>query len=377
MKVLSLLIKPASGFCNMKCSYCFYRDELSHSQYLVPGIMKEELMQLLVKRACEETEEQLQITFQGGEPTLAGLDFFRKFVEQVETHKKESLQVSYSFQTNGLLIDAEWAEFLKKHDFLVGLSFDGLPQIHDRYRRKENGSGTAEQVQKTWELLNAYGVNTNLLCVVTGQIARKPERIYRYMKQMGGHFLQFIPCMDPLEKRDSSYSAMLTEKDYAFFLKGMFDIWYRDWKEGDYVSIRQFDDYVHLMCGRMPSTCAACGRCGEYLVVENDGSIYPCDFYVRDEWHLGNLQDTTLTEIIQSPKMKQFLMEKHTSLRCELCRYYVLCHGGCKNDYRSINGQPENIFCNAYHEFFGYAIPRIQEIARAEAETLTKIPAQI
>lgn len=366
MKALNLLIKPASGLCNMKCSYCFYRDELSHSKYVIPGIMKEEVMRLLIKRVCEETQEKLQITFQGGEPAMAGLDYFRKFVAQMENRKKERLKVSYSFQTNGLLIDEQWAEFFQEHDFLVGLSFDGLPQIHDKFRLDGAGNGTAEKVQKTWELLNAYSISTNLLCVVTGLTAGKPERIYRYMKQMGGCFQQFIPCIEPLDRYRFSGAARLSAEDYAYFLKGIFDAWYKDWKRGDYVSIRQFDDYVHLMCGRVPSSCAACGRCGEYLVIENDGSIYPCDFYVRDEWYLGNIKDARIEDILRSSRMKQFREEDHRPSRCEQCRYYILCHGGCKNDCRDTDGQSENIFCNAYQEFFGYAVSRIQEIARAE-----------
>lgn len=365
MKQLSLLIKPASGLCNMRCKYCFYKEELSHSQCIDMGIMSEKTMTDLVERICQEVEKRLQITFQGGEPTLAGLDYFRKFTELFEKKKSSELEISWSFQTNGILIDEKWAEFFREKHFLVGLSFDGMPQLHDRYRLDIRENGTSERVLRTWELLQRYKVETNLLCVVTKQVARKPERVYHYMKEMGAHFLQFIPCIQPLGRREGTYSTLLTE-DYVYFLSGLFDCWYQDWKRGQYVSIRQFDDYVHLLCGQRTSSCAACGRCGGYLAVENDGSLYPCDFYINDKWYLGNICKEELKDIFAGQKMRKFLTESHIPEKCRQCRYYDLCCGGCKNDRKEVNGQYENIFCEAYKKFFNYAEDRLRKIADVE-----------
>lgn len=366
MKELSLLIKPASGLCNMKCKYCFYKEELSHSQYVHMGIMNDETMEVLVERICREVEQRIQITFQGGEPTLAGLDYFRKFTELVNQKKSAGLEISWSFQTNGILIDENWAEFFRENHFLVGLSFDGMPQYHDRYRLDIQENGTAEQVLKTWRLLQKHRVETNLLCVVTKQTARKPERIYHYMKELGADFLQFIPCIQPLGRQENAGYNTLSSKEYAYFLSGLFDCWYKDWKNGEYVSIRQFDDYVHLLCGQMPSSCAACGRCGGYLAVENDGGVYPCDFYVNDRWYLGNICEEPLDKIFTSRKMQEFLTESQIPSKCEQCRYYILCRGGCKNDRKNTDGEYENIFCKAYKEFFKYTEVRFKEIAEIE-----------
>lgn len=366
MKELSLLIKPASGLCNMKCKYCFYKEELSHSQYVHMGIMNDETMEVLVERICREVEQRIQITFQGGEPTLAGLDYFRKFTELVNQKKSAGLEISWSFQTNGILINDEWAEFLAENHFLVGLSFDGLPQIHDKYRVDGEGKGTAQRVRETWELLKKYNVDTNLLCVVTRQTARKPERVYRYMKEMDGRFLQFIPCIQSLGKQGDAGYSTLSSEEYAYFFKGLFDCWYRDWKQGDYVSIRQFDDYVHLLCRQRPSSCAACGRCGGYLAVENDGSIYPCDFYVEDKWRIGNIKEKSFEELAKDQKMVHFLQNSHMPVKCTQCRYRILCNGGCKNDRKENDGIYENIFCAGYREFFEYTEVRLREIAEKE-----------
>lgn len=366
MDALNLLIKPASGLCNMECCYCFYKEELSHSHRIRPEIMKEEVMELLIKRACEETERWLHVTFQGGEPTLAGLDFFQRFTELVSQQKKPTLQVSYSLQTNGLLLDQNWAEFLYKNQFLVGLSYDGMPYIHDRNRVDHAGRGTAERVEEAWSLLQKNRVETNLLCVVTRQIAKKPGDVYRYMKKKGGRYLQFIPCIGPDREGEKPPKWALTPEDYAYFLKALFDLWYQDWKNGSYVSIRQFDDYVNLLCGRHPSSCAAAGICGSHLVVENDGSLYPCDFFVDDNWCLGTVTERSLTEILTAGKAKQFVNERYLPESCKSCRYYGLCRGGCKNDYQWSGDLYSNRFCGAFQEFFAYGILRLQEIAAIE-----------
>ncbi|MCD7737391.1 MAG: SPASM domain-containing protein, partial [Lachnospiraceae bacterium] len=337
MKSLSLLVKPASGLCNMKCDYCFYREEMSQMKGFHQEIMSDAIMELLIQRACESADDYLQFTFQGGEPTLAGPDFYRRFTDRVKKIKKRRLQVSYSFQTNGILLDENWLSFFRENQVLVGLSFDGTAELHDRYRRNAKGGRTAGQVLAAWDLLQKEGIAANLLCVVTKQAARKPERVYRFMRKMGAEHLQFIPCMDFREacsvKQDLSPSAA----DYAYFLKGVFDLWYQEWTSGYYVSVRQFDDYICALSGRSPSTCSACGECGAYLVVENDGSVYPCDFYVEAERRLGNIADFSLEALRKGEKMKAFLSESAKGSRCKKCRFYRLCKGGCRHDYISVD----------------------------------------
>ncbi|MCC8101237.1 MAG: radical SAM protein [Clostridiales bacterium] len=202
MKTLSLLIKPASGLCNMRCDYCFYRAEVANLSNAVQThgsssiddatgsqtytnelfhpfeqqIMSSEMIELLIRKACENTSESLQIVFQGGEPAVAGLDFFQKFTDMMEKTRRRRLRVSYAFQTNGLLLDEKWAELFLKYHFLIGLSFDGTDSLHDRWRTDTAGKGTASRVLSSWRLLQEKHIDVNLLCVVTRQMAAKPEK---------------------------------------------------------------------------------------------------------------------------------------------------------------------------------------------------------
>lgn len=363
MDNLSLLVKPASGLCNMACRYCFYRDEVEQYEGLQMKIMPEEIMTVMIEKACREADSALRITFQGGEPTLAGLDFFRRFVSLVREKKRRGTQVGYSLQTNGLLIDGEWADFLRENDFLVGLSYDGTARIHDTNRLDHMGSGTSELVEHAWRLLKERHVETNLLCVVTGQAARKPEQVYRNMKEMGAAYLQFIPCITPEDFRLwQSRPWQLSSEAYGFFLKGIFDLWYRDWQAGNYISVRHLDDYIRLLMGNCPSSCAAMGQCGGYFVVENDGSVYPCDFYVSRERCLGNIRESSFEHMAKGEKMKDFLTETWKPEKCRSCSFYGLCRGGCRNDYRGAGEERENRYCGAYREFFSYALDRMMKI---------------
>ncbi len=383
MDNLNLLVKPASGLCNMACRYCFYRDETDRYEELNMRIMSEEAMELLIERACAEAKSSLGITFQGGEPTLAGLPYFRRFTELVRKKKRRGTAVSYAIQTNGLLLDEGWAGFLAGNHFLVGLSFDGTPRIHDANRPDRGGAGTAPRVERAWNLLREHQVETNLLCVVTEQAAKKPQQVYRYMKGLGAAYLQFIPCIGPADVRlagrgiqeapsPSPYIPpadippghtadwQLSPDTYAYFLKAVFDLWYQDWQNGVYVSVRHLDDYLKLLLGRYASSCAAMGQCGGYFVVENDGSVYPCDFFVSRDWYLGNIREMSFAEIAKSRKMTEFLTETYKPEKCQKCACYELCRGGCKNDYHAAKEEErENRFCGAYQEFFAYAGKRM------------------
>ncbi len=366
MDNLSLLVKPASGLCNMACRYCFYRDETKRYKELDMQVMSEETTELLIERACAEAKTSLQITFQGGEPTLAGLPYFRRFAALVREKKRSRTKVFYSLQTNGLLIDEEWAEFLAKNRFLVGLSFDGTPRIHDANRPDRGGTGTASRVERAWKLLREHRAETNLLCVVTEQAAGKPQQVYRYMKGMGAGYLQFIPCIPLADSApDQAAEWQLTPDSYAYFLKAVFDLWYRDWQNGVYVSVRHLDDYIKLLLGGYASSCAAMGQCGGYFAVENDGSVYPCDFFVSRDWYLGNIREMSFMELAKSKKMAQFLTEPYKPEKCRTCAWYGLCRGGCKNDYYMRERARENRFCGAYQEFFAYVGERMIKIRDA------------
>ena len=365
MKAVTFLIKPASGLCNLRCRYCFYHDLSKNRSEGHSGIMTAETAEALIRAAFAEAGEQgfVQFTFQGGEPTLAGLDFYRTFLALEEKYRPRGLQTGHAIQTNGIVLDQEWVTFLKENRFLVGLSIDGNQSIHDLHRVDAQGRGTWHTVRTALSLLDEAGVETNLLCVVTAAAAKHPQKLYTFLRDLGGHPLQFIPCLDPMEQLRGKESYSLTPEVYGRFLCSLFDLWYRDWKSGRYLSIRLFDDYLRLLLGMTPGSCASSGRCGSYLVAESDGSLYPCDFYVLDPWKLGNIRDMTVSEALSCDLSKAFHAERlPCPENCKSCSWLPICRTGCKRDWTP---QRENYYCPAFRKFFPYALPRLQEMARS------------
>lgn len=370
MQFVNFLIKPASSLCNMRCRYCFYEDEAANRTQASMGIMTRETADLLIGEALDAVDfnGRLSFAFQGGEPTVAGLDFFRHFVEEVTLRNTRHIPVNYSIQTNGLALDEEWAEFLAKNRFLVGISMDGDKALHDEFRIDAAGKGTWTRVRQNVTMLQRAGVDLNLLCVVTKRCAKSAVRVYHALQKTGVNFLQFIPCLDPLEMPRGSMPYSLLPEDYGTFLCALFDEWYRDWSSGHYTSVRLFDDYVHLAMGLPAGTCATSGSCGAYFVVEADGSVYPCDFYVLDEWKLGHLGDQPLPALAQSDRAVRFLQDglNHPTA-CASCQWRQLCFGGCKRDWcDDPAGGKRNYYCSSFQRFFAHAAPRLYQVAQAE-----------
>lgn len=364
MNTVSMLIKPASGRCNMRCKYCFYEDVAGHRQDHDLGMMSEDTAELMIRQAMECARSRVSFAFQGGEPMLRGLPFFQRFVQLEQQYLRPGLTVEHSIQTNGTLIDESWAEFFRENHFLVGLSLDGTRDLHDSNRVDAGGKGTWSAVEGAWQLLQKHGVDANILCVVTRAAARRGQAIYNNLKKMGCRYLQFIPCLDPLEEARGSQPFSLTPDRYGTFLCQVFDLWYQDWARGDYVSIRLFDDYVHLLAGQKAGTCSTAGTCGRYFVVEGDGSVYPCDFFVLDEWRMGRLGDQTLEVLAGSGTARRFCEEgRGTPRACENCQWLPLCNGGCRRDWV---GMDRNYHCAALRTFFAHAYPRLRQMAALE-----------
>ena len=372
MAYANILIKPASSLCNMRCRYCFYADESEHRMQKSMGIMTRDTARQTIDAmfALAGSRGEVSFFFQGGEPTMAGLDFFRDFTARVRERNTFGLPVRYGIQSNGLNLDEEWAALLRENHFLVGISVDGDRALHDRFRPDASGNGTWERVTGKVRMLLENKVETNLLCVVNGQTAQSPKKVYRALKALGTGYLQFIPCLDPLEVPRGSVPWSLTPEAYGRFLCGVFDDWYRDWERGQYVSVRQFDDWVHLAMGLPAGTCASSGQCGGYLVAEADGSLYPCDFYALDEWKLGTVADDA-KDLMNGETMRRFRQRSvRKPRRCASCRFFRLCRGGCPRDWTEAEGERENYFCPAFQMFFEYAAPRILRIAAMERQML-------
>lgn len=365
MNSLTFLIKPASSLCNMRCKYCFYEDIADNRVQKSMGMMTEDTAERIIREAFRLVSPggSISFLFQGGEPTLAGLDFFQNFLALERKYAKPGVHCHHAMQTNGFRLDAQWAAFFREHQFLLGISMDGTQAIHDSLRIDATGAGTWEKTTAALRLLEQFHVETNILCVVTAQVAKKPHQVYKSLAQLGAHPVQFIPCLDPMENIRGSEFYSLTPEAYGKFLCGLFDCWYRDWKAGNYISIRTFDDYLRLLMRLPPSSCAASGACGSYLVVEGDGSLYPCDFYVLDEWKIGNIRDMHVEEALKNPVSLRFIREGAVRPEsCGSCRYFPICRGGCKRDWTQ---QHTNYYCTSFKTFFDYSLPRLQEMARA------------
>ena len=366
MPALSLLIKPASGNCNMRCRYCFYADELDNREIRSYGKMSVDTMHTIVDKAMEYGDYECTIAFQGGEPTLAGLDFYRDLVAYVTAHENpKKLKVHYALQTNGYLINEEWAEFLGKNHFLVGVSLDGLKEIHDRYRLDAAGKGTYQRVISAIRLLEKHQVEYNILTVVTAATARNGQKIYNYFKKNHFGYQQYIECLDPIGEEPGQHEYSLTPEKYGEFLKSMFDAWYLDMRSGTYVYNRYFENLMMIMAGQQPESCNMRGVCGKQWVFEADGSVYPCDFYALDQWRLGNIQENSFEEMDEKRDELGFIQwSMRQQEDCQKCRWFGLCRNGCRRNREPVTAEHtnRNYFCKSYQMFFEYAYPRLEEV---------------
>lgn len=364
MKHISVLVKPASGLCNIRCQYCFYADVTSLREVESYGRMKQETTEKMIAQLFVDLVDgdTLTLAFQGGEPTLAGLPYFKKVQELVEEQQRlKKVTVNYAIQTNGMVINQAWCQFLKENNFLVGLSIDGHPMYHDLHRLDTKGRGTFHRVIETKRLFDQYEIEYNVLCVLTNQLAKEPKKIYQFMQKEKLEYIQFIPCLDELnaEKR-SSYA--LTPERFASFYRQMLRLWLDELASGTYRSIKFFDDVFNLFVNRQVNACGLVGNCQIQYIIEADGSVYPCDFYVLDEYRLGYIQEQSLRELFEQDVSKLFLCEKPAlSSLCQSCPFVQMCHGGCKRMRDAMYINPKEDFCG-YQTFLKEFLPKIPEI---------------
>lgn len=363
---LSILIKPASGNCNLRCRYCFYH-ALTESRIVKNyGIMTSDLLERIVRKALAFADGSCTFAFQGGEPTLAGLGFFEDLITFQKKYNGKGVRINNAIQTNGMIIDEGWASFFAHNRFLVGLSLDGPKELHDRSRIAPDETGSFSRAINAIDLFDRAGVEYNILCVVTKNTARHAQSVYNFLKKRS-KYLQFIPCIDPLEEERGCRPYSLTPQDYEKFLKTTFDLWYRDAKSKNPISVRWFDNILGMVAGQEPEACGMSGVCGCQFIIEADGSVYPCDFYVTDRWRLGNILEDGFLQLRNSDVCAQFIEEsRHLHPDCRICEWYGLCRGGCKRDREPLlgDGAGRNYFCESYKSFFAYSLPRFRELAR-------------
>lgn len=331
MKQLSVMIKPASSLCNMRCRYCFYADVSSARTIPSYGLMSRETATSVIKNIFVDLQDgdSLAIAFQGGEPTLAGLDFYMFFVEEV-LRQPAKVKVSWALQTNGLVLDEAWCTFLKKHHFLVGLSLDGYAALHNNNRLDDKQHGTYSQVMRSKQLMDKCGVEYNILCVLTNETARYPQKIWKFILDEHIRYIQFIPCLDELNAETKSPWALQPKRFHSFYA-ALASLWEKEVQRGNYVSVKLFDDIVNLYVRGQVTACGFNGQCQPQFVIEADGGVYPCDFYVLDEYRSGSLTDTSIKDTYDALLNCGFLhSRKQLPAPCAGCRYLKACGGGCK-----------------------------------------------
>jgi uncharacterized protein len=397
----SLLAKPSGAACNLACEYCFY---LSREQ-LYPGSrlrMSDQVLQAYIRQmlACQPSPE-VSLDWQGGEPTLMGLDFFKRSVELAESFQKPGQQVSYSLQTNGTRLDDGWCAFFKQHDFLIGLSLDGPPEMHNAYRVDKGGRGSYEQVKRAWELLQEHQVDTNILCAVHAANEAHPLEVYRFFRdELGARFLQFIPIVEPLRslqaekvqavssgarrhhsaRKNNLVSARsVGARQYGLFLSEVFDEWLR--RDVGTVFVQAFDAALASWCGLPPNVCVFQETCGLSLVLEHNGDLYACDHFVDPDHRLGNILEQTLLELVRSSPQRTFGLAKRDRLPayCRACSVRFACNGECPRNrfLKTPSGDEDglNYLCAGYKLFFEHVDQPMRRMA--ELLRLGRAPAEI
>src|SRR5689334_10066828 len=302
-RISALLIKPASAVCNLDCEYCFYLDRAADPYSALPARrMTLETLERLVDTYLFYSYPNSVFAFQGGEPTLAGLPFFEKLVSYQQEFGRNGQSVSNAMQTNAVLLTKDWCDLFRSYNWLLGVSLDGPEAVHDRYRFNKSGQPTWRKVVDAVELLQANKVEFNILCVLSQSNVDQPRELYRFFRSLGVDNIQFIPLAE-FDGEGNPLPFTITAEQYGRFLCDVFDIWWPDRRK---VRIRFFDNLAEATAGQKPGSCTLHETCDSYCVVEYNGDVYPCDFFVEKEWKLGNVTLDSWPEIARRQRRYSF-----------------------------------------------------------------------
>lgn len=350
----SLMVKPAGPLCNLRCDYCYYLDKKDLYGGKVPVMDYSLLETCLCNYFASCGTQELTVEWHGGEPLLAGKEFFRKAVE-LERKYSGGRTVHNSLQTNGTLLDMEWASFFRENGFLIGISLDGPEDIHNAYRHHRDGRGAFADVMCGLDILQRAGVGYNTMTTINRASEGRGEEVYRFLKTAGSRYMQFMPVYEYAGGKVAPYSV--SPEAFGKYLCDIFDVWIKE-DVGKYF-VLTFDAALSSWCGLQPGICVFCESCGGNPVVEHNGDIYPCDHFVSAAGRLGNVKDTQLCLAVTSPQQIRFGLQKRNSLpdRCLSCRWLFACAGGCPKHrlaYGGENGRPLNSLCEGYSMFYSH-----------------------
>jgi uncharacterized protein len=363
MNPFSLLIKPASFDCNLRCRYCFY---LGKEKVFGSGRhrMSDATLKQMIASFMHLDMPSYAFGWQGGEPTLMGLDFFRRAVDLMKEYGHSGKNVSNGLQTNGVLLDDEWCRFLREYNFLVGISIDGPAEIHDFNRLTTGGAGSHALVMRGLAALNRNQVEYNVLTLVNSHNATKPLEIYRYLRDdLKIRFHQYIECVE-FDQNGKLMPFAVSPEAWGEFLCTVFDEWYAH--DTHKVSVRLFDSILTKMVDGVANVCSISDNCCQYFVVEHDGTIYPCDFFVQPEWQLGNIASVNWQHLLNLPLYREFGKRKSiVAEQCSTCRFFALCAGCCQKN-RHGHGNPPgglSVLCAGWKMFYEHTVERFKDIA--------------
>ena len=384
----NIMTKPIGPRCNIDCEYCYYLEKeklfSSEKKFRMSDDVLESYIRQTVEASLEAGMPDINFAWQGGEPTMLGVNYFRKIVDLQTQYAPASSNVTNAFQTNGILLDDEWGAFLKDNKFLVGISIDGPKNVHDRYRIDRAGRPTFDKVMQGLDVLQRRGVEHNALTTVHRANGGKGKEIYRFLKGLGFEFMQFIPIVErtgtgglagapqfDMDPGNSVTKWSVSPKAYGKFLCDVFDIWFR----GDIgqIFVQHFDVMLGKWVGSPGGLCVFAETCGNGLALEHDGSLYSCDHYVYPEYNLGRITETPMRDMLWSDRQYTFGQDKAEKLtaQCKSCKFRVACNGGCPKHRISKSKSGEdghNYFCESYTMFFRHAEARLVAMAQALAQ---------
>jgi serine-type anaerobic sulfatase-maturating enzyme len=389
-RAFHVLAKPSGATCNLDCDYCFFLSK----EMLYPGSrfrMAEELQELYIQQLLEahRTVPEVIVAWQGGEPTLMGLPFFRRSIQLLSENARPGQRVLNTLQTNGTLLNDEWAEFLAEHRFLVGISIDGPREIHDRYRVDKGGKPTFDRVMRGLEVLRRHGVDFNVLTTIHAANEQHGREVYRFLRdECGAEFMQFIPIVEratpetlalanagwgersrmrPLYTLDGSLvtDRTVSPEGYGRFLIDVFEDWVR--RDIGAVYVQMFDTALANWVGEPGGMCVHSRTCGTQVALEHNGDLYSCDHFVEPRYLLGNIQELPMLDLVASPQQRKFGQDKYDTLPqyCLECDVRFACHGGCPKDRFATapDGEPGlHYLCPSYKAFFHHVGPAMGQM---------------
>ena len=367
-RAFHVMTKPIGAICNLDCEYCFYLDK----ENLYPDTrsfrMTDEVLKNYVRQYIESQQvNEITFAWQGGEPTLMGVDFFRRAVEYQQEYRRVGTHIQNTFQTNATLLNDEWCTFFKQNNFLIGISIDGPPELHDKYRYDKRGRPSSDDVIRGLRFLQKHQVDYNILCVVNSHNADYPLEVYRYFKELGAQFMQFIPAVERVEEKGVT-DRTVRAAQYGKFLCAIFD----EWVVNDIgkIFVQIFDVALEAWLGYNPSLCIFNETCGNAMAIEHNGDLYSCDHYVDPEYFLGNVMDSPMEALVESTFQRKFGTDKRDTLPqyCLDCEVRFVCNGGCpKNRFiKTPSGEDGlNYLCAGYKQFFNHIDRPMKMMAEA------------